>query len=75
MTPKTITTNSFELSYELKAASWFIMKYPIIPVVPLMKTFPIKVKTSVKEESIPNFIGFVTKSFIDSMHETQKLSE
>ena len=46
-----------------------------MPVVPLMKTFPMKVKTSVKYDNIPNFIGLVTNSFTDSMQETQKLSE
>ncbi len=51
------------------------MKYPIIPVVPLIKTLPINVNISVRYESIPNFMGFVMKSFTDSTQERQKLSE
>lgn len=39
---------------------------------PVMKTFPINSKIEPNAVNKPNCIGFDSKSFIESMHDTQK---
>lgn len=51
-----------------------IKKYPPSAEAAQMNTSPIKTKTPPREDSIPNFIGLLINSFIESIQETQKLS-
>ncbi len=72
---KIITMNNLEWIWDLISESFSIIKYPMIPDAPQMKTFPMKVKVVPSKCKSPNFIGFVKKSWIALTQEVQNGSE